>query len=136
MDTKKEIIESLFADYNDNLKMVDIITKQLLLLENESNILSETQASYSADYKNDLENLANLREQKRRLQQKIYLRDILFIQLNEFEKTIISMRYMDKLPVYDIIKNLFISQSNYYRKYNKMYAKLVKFYDSFEELFL
>lgn len=136
MDTKKEIIESLFADYNDNLEMVDIITNQLLLLEAESNILSETQASYSTDYKNDLEMLANLREQKRRLQQKIYLRDILFIQLNDFEKTIIGMRYMDKLPVYEIIKNLFISQSNYYRKYNKMYDKLVKFYDSFEELFL
>lgn len=69
------------------------------------------------------------------LERKVCLREILYDLLDDKEKQIIDMRFKENLCVFDIVEVLYISESTYYRRLKKIYEKLYRYYDSFEDLF-
>lgn len=75
-------------------------------------------------------------KEKRRLEQQIYLRDILYKLLSDDEKIIFEYKFEKRYSVYETVEDMFISESSYYRRLKKIYDKLIKYYDSFEGLFI
>lgn len=64
----------------------------------------------------------------------IIIRDLLYMQLNEEEREIIDMIFIDKMSVIDIVDQIYISQSTYYRMIRKIYGKLAKYLDEFKDI--
>jgi len=65
----------------------------------------------------------------------IYLRDILYKQLDSDEKKLAGFKFNEGCSVFQVMTKMFISEAKYYRLSRQMSQKLNSYYKAFEVLF-
>ncbi len=103
----------------------------------EDLVLKESKADYIAymEMKDVGKNPQDLLEEKKSLEYRLHLRDLLFEKLNEEQKEIVLLKFERKMSPRKICETIFISESTYYRRMKAIYEKLLTFIDQFEGLF-
>lgn len=86
------------------------------------------------------ENLLNEQKEKYGVSNKKIYTDtdlmlLLYEKLEHEEKKYIDLTFRYDMTVYEVIERLYISESTYYRNMNKIYEKLIKYVEKFDDLF-
>lgn len=113
----KNKVKRIFKEYQKNKEILSKYYKYGTIKEKEANYLSKN------NY--DIDKIARM----------VNLRDLLYLQLDDYEKKIMDLRYNEKLSVFDVVDKLYVSESTYYRQFKKIIIKLEDYISSFEELF-
>lgn len=103
--------------------------EELVLMESKADykVFMETQGKGKSP--------KDLLEEKKSLEYRLHLRDLLFEKLNEEQREIVLLKFERKMSPRKICETIFISESTYYRRMKVIYEKLLAFIDQFEGLF-
>lgn len=92
----------------------------------EPGVYSHLQQKLHYEKRQILDSMAQLRMQ-------VELTKLLLLQLNDKDRELIQMRYLQHLPVQTICLRLFLSKSSFYRRHSRILEDLAKYYQDFME---
>ena len=103
----------------------------------EDLVLKESKADYRTfmETQGGGKDSRDLLKEKKKLEYRLHLRDLLFEKLNEEQREIVLLKFERKMSPRKICETIFISESTYYRRMKAIYEKLLTFIDQFEGLF-
>ena len=132
---KKKIINDLFSNYQ--MRKHSLVKIRWELDNLEDLVLKESKADYRTfmETQGGGKDSRDLLKEKKKLEYRLHLRDLLFEKLNEEQREIVLLKFERKMSPRKICETIFISESTYYRRMKAIYEKLLTFIDQFEGLF-
>lgn len=140
---KKKRISELFGNYQINKREIKLLTYMIEnelgqkdvredISEYEPNNQKYTGSQHEIEDEIDVRQCIAIRKS---LQREVALRELLFSKLSKKEQELVVLRYDKNMTSLEITDKLFISESTYFRRFQKINNRLLIYYEQFEDVF-